>query len=185
MPAFTPKTVGDFLYWSYANLAMAHAGVTRGAEKYGRVHYIIRAKLRKGLSDGTMNIGSLARNERLKMTLPPACCYCGADTKLTADHLISTSVGGPDTGDNLVWACRSCNSSKGRKDFVAWWSATRDEFPPLLLLQRYLKLAIQIAIAEGAMELPLDGEMSLPFDLNAIPTRFPRPTELRLWIVPL
>ena len=59
-------TVGDQLYWAYANLAMAHAAVERNAPRYGTVHYVIRARLFKGLRTGTMNIGSLAQDERLK-----------------------------------------------------------------------------------------------------------------------
>ena len=40
-------TLGQVLFWSYANLAMADAAVRRGAEKYGVPYYMIRAKLYK------------------------------------------------------------------------------------------------------------------------------------------
>ena len=60
MPKSNTKTVGDLLYRSYANLAMAHAALNMGSEKYGKVHYMIRARLQKRVADGTMNIGSLA-----------------------------------------------------------------------------------------------------------------------------
>jgi hypothetical protein len=43
------RTVRELLANSYANLAMAHAALTARAERYGRVHFMIRAKLRKGL----------------------------------------------------------------------------------------------------------------------------------------
>ena len=102
-------TVGELLHWSYANLAMAHSAVTASAEKYGRVHFMIRARLYAGLNNQTLNIGPLADDERLKMVLPQACCYCGGRDHLSADHLIPTRRGGANTGDNLVWACRSCN----------------------------------------------------------------------------
>jgi hypothetical protein len=105
-------TVGELLHWSYANLAMAHAAVSANAEKYHPRHYMIRSRLYAGLSTGAMKIGPLADDERLKMILPQACCYCGDRELLTVDHLIPTKRGGANTGDNLVWACRSCNSSK-------------------------------------------------------------------------
>ena len=177
-------TVGEYLYWSYANLAMAHAAVERGDARYGQVHYMIRAKLFKGLRDGSMDLGSLGDDERLKMILPQACCYCGSTDGLSVDHLIPRSRGGPDTGENLVWACRGCNSSKQATD-VLEWLGRRGEFPPLLLLRRYLKLAIEYCTAGGILGLPISRSGVLPFSLAAVPRRFPPPAELVLWRVPL
>ncbi|WP_080681919.1 HNH endonuclease [Sorangium cellulosum] len=48
------------------------------------------------------------------------CVYCGTTPppKLHGDHLIPRHRGGPESGDNLVWACRSCNSSKNARDLL-------------------------------------------------------------------
>jgi len=177
-------TVGELLHWSYANLAMNHAAHDDGAKSCGRRHFIIRSRLYAGLRGGTMQLGSLADDERLKMILPQACCYCGSTDNLAIDHLVPRARGGADTGDNLVWSCRSCNSSKGSKD-VLEWLAGRDQFPPLLLLRRFLKLATAIAAEAGAMDALLTEAPPLPFSLPAIPTRFPPPQEAKLWILPL
>ena len=40
------------------------------------------------------------------------CAYCEEKTKLTMDHVIPLSKGGSHTPDNIVPACRSCNSAK-------------------------------------------------------------------------
>lgn len=40
------------------------------------------------------------------------CAYCGKRGKLTQDHVIPLSKGGGTVRDNIVPACRSCNSSK-------------------------------------------------------------------------
>lgn len=43
------------------------------------------------------------------------CRYCGAkapDVTLTVDHVTPTALGGGDTPDNLVAACRDCNAGK-------------------------------------------------------------------------
>ena len=42
------------------------------------------------------------------------CVYCGDDNRktLTLDHVIPQSKGGKDAWDNLVTACRRCNSEK-------------------------------------------------------------------------
>lgn len=54
-----------------------------------------------------------------------ACQYCGCDLRhaapadITLDHLVCRSEGGGNESQNLVTACRSCNSARGAKP---WWS---------------------------------------------------------------
>jgi len=43
------------------------------------------------------------------------CRYCGARQYLTIDHVVPESVGGPTAADNLVTACKHCNSRKGAR----------------------------------------------------------------------
>ena len=142
---------------------------------------MIRSRLYFGLRNGTMNVGALARDERMKMVLPQACSYCGSTKCLAADHLVPLKRGGPNAGDNLVWACRSCNSSKCATD-VLEWLAKRQQFPPLLVLRRYLKLAVTFSLVQGIMDVPLGEAPELPYVLDAIPFIFPPPCELLLWV---
>lgn len=183
MAVKAPETLGEVLYWAYSNLAMAHAAVDEGATKYSRVHFIIRSRLYAGLRNGTMNVGSLADDERVKMVLDKMCCYCGGKKTLSLDHLIPRSRGGSDSGDNLVWSCRSCNSSKGARDLLLWFQS-REEFPPLLLLRRYLKVSIEIARTAELLDAGPDDRDAeqLPFAIEGIPSKFPPPHTLRLWV---
>ena len=142
---------------------------------------MIRARLLKGLSTGTMAIGSLLDDERLKMTLPRACAYCGGTDHLSLDHLVPRIAGGADSGDNVVWACRGCNSSKGGRDLLVWMKL-KERFPPLLLLRRYLKLALADPQVRGLLTTPLDEAPATAFALDFIPTTFPAPNELVLWV---
>lgn len=176
-----PTTVGELLHWSYANLAMAHSALSANAESYGRTQFMIRARLYKGLNAGTISIGPLADDERLKMILPQACCYCASRDHLSVDHLIPIKKGGRNVGDNLVWACRSCNSSKCATDALEWL-AQRNQFPPLLLLRRYLKLAIELCRERGLMEARLETTLDLPFSLTSVPLSYPKPNQLMLWV---
>lgn len=49
------------------------------------------------------------------------CSYCGTNAeKMTLDHVIPQSRGGSHAAENLVLACRSCNSSKGAKTPGEW-----------------------------------------------------------------
>ena len=175
------ETIGDSLYWSYANLAMAHAAVSAGDTSYQQKHFIVRSKLYSGLRKGTMKIGPFFDDERLKLILPQACCYCGGDKFLAVDHLIPRKRGGADTGDNLVWSCRTCNSSKCASDVLEWLSR-RGQFPPLLLLRRYLKLSIDFCAQQNVIDSRIDDEIDLPFSLPSIPHKFPQPSKLILWI---
>ena len=158
---------------------MAHAAVSDYAPLFGRKHFMIRAKLLKGLQDGTMSIGSMLDDERLKLILPKACCYCGCPERLTLDHVVASSQGGLDAGDNIVWPCRSCNCSKGERDLLVWYAA-RGQFPPLLLLRRYLKLAISYCTDQKLLQTLLLEAPNMPFALDAIPQSFPAPKELIL-----
>ena len=43
------------------------------------------------------------------------CVYCGATERLTLDHVLPKSRGGPDAWENLVAACTPCNNRKGNR----------------------------------------------------------------------
>lgn len=57
------------------------------------------------------------------------CVYCvkqfESSYDKTADHVDPLYLGGKHSMDNLVIACRSCNSRKGRKGFIEWLIAER------------------------------------------------------------
>jgi hypothetical protein len=178
-------TVREHIAWSYANLGRADAALKDGAEKYRTVHHMIRAKLFKGLRDQTMEMSSLYRDERLKMTVPQACYYCGSYKNLSVDHLIPRIKGGADESDNLIWACKSCNSSKRDKDMLAWMLG-RGMFPSILLLRRYIKIVARYCdkneLLDEKLEVVLDRQ--LPFDLSILPHKYPSLKELSLWVYP-
>lgn len=51
------------------------------------------------------------------------CAYCGETVdSLTQDHVIPLSKGGEYTINNIVPACRSCNSSKCDRDLLEWYT---------------------------------------------------------------
>lgn len=177
-------TLGDLLFTAYANLAMAHMAIVAGDARYGRKHYAVRARLLAGLRNGTMNVGSLLDDERLKMLLPSHCAYCGSSQSLTIDHVFPRARGGADDPDNAVWACRSCNSSKGKKDLLDWYGE-RGVRPPILLVRRYLKQSLAIARARGVVDTPVSELPDVPFSVKAIPLWYPDPLTWSLWIVPL
>ena len=180
-----PVTVREKIAATYANLARAHTALDQGASKYKRVHHIVRNRLYHGLVSKKMSMKSLYHDERLKMTKARACYYCGAEKNLCVDHLIPRIRGGPDRADNLVWACRKCNSSKGGKDMLAW-SVQKRNFPPILLLRRYVKIASRYCEEHELMDAELRSidATALPFDIHALPPKFPPLSDLKLWAEP-
>ncbi len=63
------------------------------------------------------------------------CQYCGSVHDLTLDHVMPRSRGGKSTWDNLVTACRRCNSKKG--DYTppeANMKLTRQPFKPSFIM---------------------------------------------------
>ena len=181
MASKQPHTVSELLYCSYANLAMAHYAVSRGLQKYDRTSFMIRARLMKGLSSGTMQIRSFFDDEKHKLSNGARCVYCGSEERLSVDHIFPKVKGGSDSSDNLVCCCKYCNSSKGNKDLMEWY-AGKGEFPPLLILRRYLKLVHQFCVENDIMDCLLEelDDSQWPFHLKSIPTDYPAPSSLIL-----
>jgi|GEM_PF-97180 len=177
-------TVAGHLYRAYSNLAMAHAAIQNKQVSYSSKYYQIRGRLYKGLLNNTMEIRSFFDDERLKMILPQSCCYCGSKEHLAADHIIPQKKGGMDIGENLVWSCRSCNSSKSAKDMLDWM-LKKNQFPSVLLYRRYLKIIIDYCKNNGLMDKTLDDidELSLPFNISTIPKHILELDNLKLWVV--
>ena len=70
-----------------------------------------RARVRGAVGSHTVN-----QWERRKAEYGYRCAYCGKEgLKLTEDHVIPVSKGGMDTIDNIVPACKPCNSRKHNK----------------------------------------------------------------------
>lgn len=178
------ETVRDQIAWSYANLARAHAALSDGLVEYTTIHHMIRIKLFKGLVSGRMSMRSLYDDERLKMNLPQICVYCGRDDHLSLDHLIPRRKDGKDNAENLVWACRPCNSSKNGRDMLRWM-VIRGSFPSIYVLRRYLKVVAKKCEELGVLDEPLSNvanNEAYPFALELLPHSFPPLAQLALWV---
>ncbi len=175
------ETVKELIFWSYSNLAMAHVALDKNHQKYGMLNYVVRAKLFKGLKEGTMNIKSIFDDEKIKLQIGQKCNYCSSTVNLALDHIFPQKLGGKDEAENLIFACRTCNSSKGKKDLMEWMQ-TKDNFLPLMVIRRYLKLVFTYCLENEILDLKLSEtkNLELPFKLEFIPTKFPNPSELIL-----
>ena len=175
------ETVRERIYYSYANLAMAHTAIDKNQDKYGAFNFMIRAKLFKGLKDGIMNMRSIFDDEKIKLQTGQICNYCGSTEKLALDHIFPQKYGGQDSGENLIYSCRTCNSSKGKKDLMEWM-IFRGQFLPLMIIRRYLKLTFNYCNDHALLDNKIEDlkDMELPFKIDLLPINFPNPNELIL-----
>ncbi len=174
-------TVRELIYWSYANLAMAHSAVGRRQAEYSQLNYMIRARLFKGLKAGSMNLRTIFDDEKIKIYTGMICNYCGSSINLSLDHIFPKFSGGSDNAENLIIACKNCNSSKGKKDLMEWMIAS-NTFLPLMVIRRYLKLVYNFCLEFELLDVTID-EMhnkGLPFNITLLPTTFPSPKYLVL-----
>ncbi len=175
------ELVREQIYWSYANLAMAHTAVVQKNEKYDKLSYMIRSRLFKGLKEGTMNMRTIFDDEKIKLQTGQICNYCGSIDSLSIDHILPKKYGGQDIAENLIYACRTCNSSKGKKDLMEWMNF-REQFLPLMIIRRYLKLTFNYCNENGLIDKKIEElkKMELPFKIDLLPIKYPKPNELTL-----
>ncbi len=175
------ETVQEMIYFSYSNLAMAHTAVAKKQEKYGAFNFMIRSRLFKGLKAGTMNMRTIFDDEKIKLQTGQICNYCGSTDNLILDHIFPKKLGGQDDAENLIFACKSCNSSKGKKDLMDWLNF-RGQFLPLMIIRRYLKLTFNYCNEKGLLDKKIDElkDMELPFRIDLLPIKFPSPNKLIL-----
>jgi hypothetical protein len=175
------ETVREKIYWAYANLAMAHTALTKKQQQYERFNYIIRSKLFKGLKEGTMNIQTIFEDEKIKLQTGQICNYCGSSEKLALDHIFPKKLGGKDIAENLIYACKNCNSSKGKKDLMEWMNI-QGKFLPLMIIRRYLKLTFNYCLENNIIDKKIKDlkDLELPFNINLLPISYPEPNKLTL-----
>jgi len=63
--------------------------------------------------------------EKERKALFNGCCYCGAQKKLTLEHVVALDAGGLHVKENLLGACGACNSSKRDRPVEEWFRAQK------------------------------------------------------------
>ncbi len=130
------RNVGQLIHWHYAKLiAEARCG--------SREEYALVMHGYKKLESGEISISGLIRDNKKFLELEKCCVYCRSTTNIQLDHIIPLSKGGPDTFDNLIYACRNCNISKGNKSLPEWYGDNYSNEIPAIVFSKFLKLIYQ------------------------------------------
>ena len=97
-----------------------------------------------GLRDGKIQWSSTVQEWLREHEKPSECIYCGSKKNLSTDHLFPKSFGGPDTPNNVIKACKNCNSSKGSKKLYGWIGLKNKDSIPRIAEGKYLKLLYEL-----------------------------------------
>jgi 5-methylcytosine-specific restriction endonuclease McrA len=81
------------------------------------------------------------------------CAYCGVQDKpLQRDCVLAISRGGRYTLDNVVPACRSCNTSKCNDEVTGW--LRRKKLDERAFLLRYAELRARLVLGHDPITRP-------------------------------
>ncbi|MCZ2808925.1 MAG: HNH endonuclease [Candidatus Bathyarchaeota archaeon] len=107
----------------------------------------------KKLSSGEINWSNSIREYVKEREKKDICIYCGKRIDLTLEHILPRSRGGPDTTENAVFVCKSCNSSKGDKRLYEWFGLENRYKVPRIAEGKYLKLLHGLHKRKGTLNL--------------------------------
>jgi 5-methylcytosine-specific restriction endonuclease McrA len=86
------------------------------------------------------------------------CAYCGTTgTALQRDCVLAISRGGRYTADNVVPACRSCNTSKCNAEVTSWMRRKRLDERAFLLRHLEIRTTLAGGIAVDERSCDADG----------------------------
>jgi 5-methylcytosine-specific restriction endonuclease McrA len=139
------KNVRQLIHWHYAKLITESIYGTR--DEFPRVMIEF-----KKLESGEKNMSTLLRQNKQMLDMEKKCVYCGSDDNIQLDHIIPLSKGGPDTIDNLVYACKQCNLSKGNKSLIDWYGKDYSNTIPKFVFAKFLKLVYSAHEQNGSLE---------------------------------
>jgi hypothetical protein len=166
MPPGYVKTIREEILYEYAKL------ISRSA--HGKIVYPFVADRFKKLRDGQVTISGTIREWEREQELPHQCVFCGSTEDLSTDHLIPKSRGGDDSADNLVQACKTCNSSRGDKGVFEWLGLKEKDKLHRLVAGKYLKQLLKIHEQEKTIDISVD-------QLTQLCGRCPLPEVCRKW----
>jgi len=166
MPPKYVKTIHDEILYEYAKL------ISRSA--YGNLERAFITDRYQKLKDGSIKISDTIREWEREQTLPKECVYCGLKEDFSTDHLISPKRGGDDSSDNLVLACKKCNSSKGEKGVFEWLGLKEKDDLHRLVAGKYLKQLLKIHQEYGTLNIGIN-------DLKTLCKICPLPETCKKW----
>ena len=179
MPDRDARTVRDLIYYQYAKIIARRAFSSEDGVVAKKTHYGFIKKTFRELTEGQMSWSEITREDWQFVQSEQKCIYCGKEDNLSQEHIVPRSLRiKPDCEccdviqgiHNQIWACRSCNSSKGVKGLYEFYKELYpgkrkyfDLIPPLLE-KKYLKTIYnchECAATLDKEDINMNGEISV------------------------
>ena len=148
MPPTAIKTIREEIYWQYAKLISKPVGFG-DSRKFQMSTFI---KLRDGKITWSNAINEYIKEHERKNL----CIYCDITEKLTLEHILPQSRGGPNIVDNAIFICKKCNSSKGSKMLYEWYGYENRDSVPSIAEGKYLKLIFDLHNEMGTLDTSMN-----------------------------
>lgn len=177
MPDREVHTIKELIFYQYAKIIGKMAfGPESKTEAYG----FIKKKFRE-LRDDEMKWSDILREDRQLVEAVPVCAYCGSSDRLQWEHIVPKSLCINErcaTCDhiqgihNQIWACPSCNASKGTKGLYHFMKDLHpnvkhlSDCVPVLLEKKYLKTIYYCHQCNGTLDWDKGGEKLTVLDLD-------------------
>ncbi|HUI28708.1 MAG TPA: hypothetical protein VLX91_00725 [Candidatus Acidoferrales bacterium] len=168
MPDKEVKTIRDLIYYQYAKIITCRAFNVPDGQQAKKLHYGFIKKTFHDLKSGGKSWSHIEREDWQLVEAEKKCAYCGSTENLTREHIVPKSLHiKPDcpTCDHIqsihneVWACGSCNSSKGTMGLYEFYhdKILPDEpkyfdYIPELVEKKYLKTIMKCHECAGTLD---------------------------------
>ena len=167
MPDRDVHTIRDLIFYQYSKLICRSAfKIPDGMQAKGKHYGFIKNSFRD-LQSGVKKWSDIIREDLQFMEIDKKCIYCGSEENATKEHIVPKSLlikVECATCDhiqgihNLIWACKSCNSSKGTQGLYEFYRSKHpfekkffDLIPPLAE-KKYLKTMYCCHECAGTLE---------------------------------
>lgn len=154
MPMKETDTIEKLIFYQYAKLIVRSAKKHNDGKKAKSSDFgLIRAKYNE-LVNGKLKWSDILREDIQFAESDKMCAYCGCTVGITLDHIVPKTLAINEkcascdkiqAVHNIIYACKSCNSSKGTRGLYSFYQKIHDgnnkfyDYIPPLLEKKYLK----------------------------------------------
>jgi len=134
--------------------------------KFDKTNYGFVMSKFKDLQSGKIHWSTSIREYVEERENQGRCIYCGSKDRLTVDHILPKSRGGPDSPDNAVWVCQKCNRSKGSKRLYEWKGLENKDEYHRIAEGKYLKILYRLHQERGTLNISEVKQLCIDCDMQ-------------------
>jgi 5-methylcytosine-specific restriction endonuclease McrA len=181
MPIRGVDSIEDMIFYQYAKIIVKSAkkfddGESAKKNDFGLIHNRF-----KDLKSGKIVWSDILREDMQFVESDKKCFYCGDVDSITKEHIVPRSFAinercgtcdAIQSVHNIIWACKSCNSSKGTKGLYHYYQEKLSgdkkfyDHIPTLLEKKYLKTIYRCHQCNGTLKIKQENLTALDIDID-------------------